>query len=352
MINIIEKADILKVLRDVPSDNGESVVDVGIVSSVVIKENEVGFSLDISNCNIESVERLKSLCEEAVYSITGVSKVTVVLTKHIDTVAEKKKEYSKTMRKKKSTTKRELPGIKRVFLVSSGKGGVGKSTVAVNIAVKLSELGNKVGILDADIYGPSVPTMMGLGGSSPEIVDNRMIPMKSYGVKAISMGMFLDDDRSLVWRGPMLSKALHQLFNLTKWGELDYLIVDMPPGTGDVALSISENYCVNGVIIVSTPQKISLVDVRRACDMYKRLNVPLLGIVENMSYFVNNTTKEKIHVFGDSSEISGYAQELGIPILGQIPLVEEICLLSDKGTPPVLKEELADYYMNVVSKII
>lgn len=223
-----------------------------------------------------------------------------------------------------------IAGIKKVILVASGKGGVGKSTVAVNLAVSLGKLGYKTGLVDADIHGPSLARMMGISGQ-PAIESNQMIPMVNHGIKCMSMGLLMKEDAPVVWRGPMISKALYQLFRGAKWDELDYLVVDLPPGTGDIHLSIAQNFSVAGAVIVTTPQEISLIDVKKCINMLKKVNISIIGIVENMSYF-EDSTGNKNFIFGKEGG-KKLAETLGTKLLGEIPLNPDITETSDSGNP-------------------
>jgi ATP-binding protein involved in chromosome partitioning len=229
-----------------------------------------------------------------------------------------------------------LPGVKNVIAVGAGKGGVGKTTVAVNLAIALAKCGGKVGIIDGDIYGPNVPIMLGM--KAQLITDGqKIIPAEKYGLKVISMGFLTQDDAPIIWRGPMLHGAVQQFFREVKWLDLDYLIVDMPPGTGDVALSLSQTVPVAGAIVVTTPQQVSLADTRRAVAMYKKLNIPPLGIIENMSYFACPNCHHEADIFGHGGG-ERLAGELGVPFLGRVPIYQPIREGSDQGVPLAVSE--------------
>lgn len=238
-----------------------------------------------------------------------------------------------------------LPGVKNVIAVASGKGGVGKSTVAANLAIALARTGAKVGLLDADIYGPSVPIMFDLQGAKPEVVQEgekvRIMPVEKYGLKVLSIGFFVEQDKALLWRGPMASNALTQLFNDAEWGELDFMVIDLPPGTGDIHLTLVQQIPVTGVAIVSTPQQVALADARKAVSMFKQdsINVPILGLIENMAYFTPAELPEnKYYIFGKEGG-KALAAEYNINFLGQIPLVQGICESGDAGKPIALDEQ-------------
>lgn len=259
-----------------------------------------------------------------------------------------------------------LAKVKYVIAVASGKGGVGKSTVSVNLAVALSQLGAKTGIIDADIYGPSVPMMFDLIEAKPEVREKDgktiIIPVEKYGIKVLSIGFFVDQSQALIWRGPMASNALSQLFNDAEWGELDYLVVDLPPGTGDIQLTLAQQIAVSGIVIVSTPQEVALADARKAFSMFNQENIriPILGLVENMSYFTPAELPDnKYYIFGKEGG-KKLAEQSNVPFLGQIPLVQSVCEAGDRGVPSTLEEnsiisraflELAKNIKNEVSKI-
>lgn len=228
-----------------------------------------------------------------------------------------------------------IPGVKRILAVSSGKGGVGKSTVATNLALALKMSGRKVGLLDADIYGPSLPRMLGCLNQKPGITaQQRLLPVERYGLKAMSIGFLVEENSAVVWRGPMLFKAMDQFLRDVEWGELDDLVVDLPPGTGDVQLSLAQKVPVAGAILVSTPQNISLIDVKRAVDMWERVKVPILGVVENMSYWLNPETSEKVQLF-PKGDLLTYMQSKNIPLLGEVPFHPAVGLACEAGVPIV-----------------
>lgn len=228
-----------------------------------------------------------------------------------------------------------IPGVKHIIAVSSGKGGVGKSTVATNLAMALGKK-SKVGLLDADIYGPSIPRMLGTLGQKPAIdpETNQLIPITRYGIKLMSIGFLIEENAAVVWRGPMLFKAMDQFLRDVQWGELDYLVVDLPPGTGDIQLTLAQKVPVAGAVVVSTPQNVALLDVKKAVDMFQRLNVPLLGMIENMAYMINPANGEKMQLF-PKGEIDAYAKAQGIPKLGEVPFNPSVGLACEAGIPIV-----------------
>jgi len=252
-------------------------------------------------------------------------------------------------------TRKRVPGIKHIIAVGSGKGGVGKSTVAANLAVALSKLGYRVGLLDADVYGPSVPMLLGLKGERVQVdKNNRLIPVEKFGIKVLSIGFMLpSEDTPVIWRGPMLMKALTEFLFSTNWEELDYLIMDLPPGTGDVQITLAQNVHLSGAVVVTTPQDVALADVKKAVNMFKEVNIPVLGVVENMAYFVCPDTGKKYYIFG-KGRVAEFAQAYGLKVLGSIPIDPEVAEKSDKGEPVVVSSpdsEVAKAFMSLARVI-
>lgn len=248
-----------------------------------------------------------------------------------------------------------IPGVKHIIAVSSGKGGVGKSTVATNLAMALSRKG-KVGLLDADIYGPSIPRMLGTIGQRPHInaETNQLEPIVRYGIKLMSIGYLIEENSAVVWRGPMLFKAMDQFLRDVNWGELDYLLVDLPPGTGDIQLTLAQKVPVAGAVVVTTPQNVALLDVKKAVDMFQRVNVPLLGMIENMAYMLNPANGEKIQLF-PRGEIDIYAKSKDMPILGEIPFNPSVGLACEAGIPIVEANSQgaeAQAFMKIADRIV
>lgn len=243
--------------------------------------------------------------------------------------------------------------IQKIIAIASGKGGVGKSTVAINLALALKAKGAKVGLLDADIYGPSQPAMLGIGVKRPVFKDGKLLPIEAHGLQTMSIGYLIDQDAPVVWRGPMLGKALQQLYLDTLWEDLDYLIIDLPPGTGDVQLTLSQKMKIDGAIMVTTPQDVALLDVVRACEMFKKLNVPILGIVENMSVYQCSHCGHQERIFGEGGGKS-LAQQYETPLLGTIPLSLAIREMTDSGNPPVVQlpeSEYAKAFFEIAEKL-
>ncbi len=252
-----------------------------------------------------------------------------------------------------------LSGVKNIVAVISGKGGVGKSTVAANLAVSLAKDGNKVGILDADVLGPSVPIMFGVEGGQPKVIERKgkpvLLPLENYGIKILSIGFFVKPEQALMWRGSMANNAFNQLMTDCDWGNLDYLVIDMPPGTGDIQLTLAQNYSITGAVLVTTPQKVAAADVRRAAMMYRqeKLTIPLLGIIENMSYFIpEDQPDKKYYIFGQGAS-DQLANELGIKVLGRIPIDPKVTETGDKGTPLALVDNssVSEAFKEIVLKL-
>ena len=320
-----------------------NIVDLGLVSDIVVSGDKVFFSITVPSDRAEELEPLREAAERAALGVDGVSKAGVVLT------AAKKAGTPNPQPKPSPQPARQappqggdgprkpagIPGIGAIIAVASGKGGVGKSTTAVNLALALKSIGLKVGILDADIYGPSMPRLLHISGQ-PSTVDGRTLkPMENYGVKVMSMGFLVEEDTPMIWRGPMVMSALNQMMKEVAWGELDVLVVDMPPGTGDAQLTMAQSVPLAGAVIVSTPQDLALIDARKGLNMFRKVEVPVLGIVENMSYFVCPDCGSQHDIFGHGGA-QKEAERIGVPFLGGIPLDMKIRETSDSGEPIVV----------------
>jgi ATP-binding protein involved in chromosome partitioning len=326
------REDVLKALSEVRDPElGRDLVSLHMVEGVTVEGDRVTFTLNLTTPACPLRTRLEDSAKAAVARIVGV--------KHVEM-----KTGSNVYATRDYADAEVLRGVKNIIAVASGKGGVGKSTVAVNLAVALATSGAKVGILDADVYGPNIPLMMGVN-SSPEVRDEKVVPPVAYGVKVASLGFFYSEETPVIWRGPLVAGAVRQLLTQVDWGELDYLVADLPPGTGDASLTLAQTVPLGGILIVTTPQEAALNIAAKALAMFKRLNVPILGVVENMSYFVCPHCGEKTEIFsgGGGKKI---AAERGVDFLGEIPLGLAIREQTDKGEPivaafPDSKEALA-----------
>lgn len=310
--------------RVVDPDLRKDIVSLGFVKDLAIDVGRVTFTIELATPASSTKDALREQARAAVMAIAGVESVDITMTARVRSATAP--EHGRP----------PLPGVKNVIAVGAGKGGVGKTTVSVNLALALAKAGAKVGILDGDIYGPNVPLMLGLQGELS--TDGRQIrPAEKYGLQVVSIAFMTGEDQAVIWRGPMVHSAIQQFFKEVGWKDLDYLIIDMPPGTGDVALSLSQTVPVAGAIVVTTPQQVSLADSRRAIRMYQKLNIPTLGIVENMSYYAcpNCHHESDIFGFGGGEQI---ATAMNVPFLGRLPIYQPISLGSDRGIPIVIAE--------------
>src|SRR5229473_3067115 len=314
--------DALKIVKD--PDLHRDIVSLGFIKNLQIDGGHVSFTIELTTPACPVKDQMRDQARAAAMNVPGVSSVDVQMSARVREAVGA------------DGTRQSIPGVKNVIAVGAGKGGVGKTTVAVNLAIALAKCGSKVGIIDADIYGPNVPIMLGI--KTQLITDGqKMIPAEKYGLQVISMGFLTGDDAPIIWRGPMLHGALQQFFREVRWADLDYLIVDLPPGTGDIALSLSQTVPVAGAIIVTTPQLVSLADSRRAIAMYKKLNIPPIGVIENMSYFVCPNCNHEADIFGHGGG-EAMAADLNVPFLGRIPIYQPIREGSDTGVPLVISE--------------
>lgn len=312
---------VLNALRAVKDpDLHRDIVTLNMIRDVKICGGVIGFRFVLTTPACPVRDQLKGQAEAAVKAIPGVEAVEIKMDAEVP--------------RAKGNVQNEIAGIGNIIAVSSGKGGVGKSTVAVNLAVSLQQLGARVGILDTDVYGPNVPIMMG-GHDTPLVKGNNIIPPVYHGVKTMSIGLLNPGDKAVVWRGPMLHSAVQQFLRQVEWGELDYLVIDMPPGTGDVQLSLAQTTALAGAVLVTTPQEVALGDVRKAYSMFEQLNVHILGIVENMSYFEVPTNGERYYIFGNGGG-EALAERYGVPFLGGVPIAINVREGGDLGIPVVI----------------
>ena len=310
---------------------GDNVVGAGIVSGIAVSEGHVSFALEVDPAHGAAMEPIRRKAEAAVLALPNVTSVSAVLTAHRDAPAEQTKAGPARRPRPDGPL---APGIKSIIAVASGKGGVGKSTVAVNLALGLARLGLATGMLDADIYGPSLPRMLGVSGRPNSPDGKRLEPMLAHGLKVMSIGFLVAEDTAMIWRGPMVMGAIEQMLRDVNWGELEVLVVDLPPGTGDAQLTLAQRVPLTGVVIVSTPQDVALTDVRRGIKMFRDVDVPVLGVIENMSYFVCPDCGHRSDIFNHGGA-RRTADELETDFLGEIPLDMAIRETSDDGEPIV-----------------
>ena len=336
----VTESQVLEALKEVRDpDRGSDIVTLGMVSGLQVRDGHVAFAVEVDAQRGPRLEGLRKQAEEAVHRLPGVLSATVVLT------AERPAEAAGAASGPAAGAPPGarpggamlLPEIGAIVAIASGKGGVGKSTTAVNLALALHAVGFETGLLDADIYGPSIPRMLGISARPTTTGDNKLEPMENYGVKCMSMGFLVDEETPVVWRGPMVGTALEQMMRDVNWGALDILVVDMPPGTGDAQLTMAQRVPLAGAVIVSTPQDISLVDARKGLNMFRKVDVPVLGIVENMSYFVCPHCGSRSEIF-DHGGARREADRLGVDFLGEIPLDMAIRETSDGGHPIVVSD--------------
>ena len=337
--NIIEIKTILQSI--ILQNQSNNIFDSNLVNELKFENKTVYFTLELLPEQLKESQKIKNFIQEKLLSIKQVDKVEIILTSH------------NTKKENKNLHNAPLRPAKHIIAVASGKGGVGKSTTAINIALSLLKLNYKVGILDADIYGPSLPKLTGIS-NKPKSNGKKIVPHNAFGLQAMSIGYLVPEDAATIWRGPMVMSAIEQLLRDVDWQNLDILVIDMPPGTGDAQLTLSQRVKLAGAIIVSTPQDLSLIDARKGLNMFKKVNVPILGIIENMSYFQCTNCDTKHEIFGNGGA-KAEAQKLGVPFLNEIPLDIILRTSSDDGKPIVEKDPngiISQKYMEIGSQII
>ncbi|MBO6891315.1 MAG: iron-sulfur cluster carrier protein ApbC [Roseibium sp.] len=355
------KAAVLDRLKQIKGPDLEGdIVSLGLVSDVFVSDGRVAFSITVPAARAQELEPLRQAAEKVVKEVDGVENAMVALTAERAPGSEAPPPPRPAQRQaprpaeESASSKPGVPGIKHIIAVASGKGGVGKSTTTANLALAMAANGLKVGVLDADIYGPSVPRLFNVSGR-PEPDSGRVLkPLEGYGIKVMSMGFMVEEETPMIWRGPMVISALTQMLREVAWGELDVLVVDMPPGTGDAQLTMAQQVPLAGAVIVSTPQDLALIDARKGLNMFKRVDVPVLGIVENMSYFLCPDCGSRHDIFGHGGA-RAEAERLAIPFLGEIPLTMKIRETSDAGTPVVVSDpegEVAQIYKSIAASVV
>lgn len=363
----VKREKLLEALKTInhPKLN-ENIVDSGTVQGLTIKDGEVGFALNIDPDDVDEMENLRQSCDRMLMQISGVKKVTSVLTAERNAGAEPPKEgfgEKRTFSGNGTPPPVEdgpagIPGVKHVIAVASGKGGVGKSTTSINLALAFNKLGLKAGIFDLDIYGPSVPRLMGLADAKPDLIEgDKITPLKNHDIISMSIGYLMDKEAATIWRGPMVMGAIQQMLKDVKWdlyGPLDVLILDLPPGTGDAQLTMVQTIRLDGAVIVSTPQDLALIDARKALTMFDKTNTKVLGIIENMSYFICPHCGERSDIFSHGGA-EATAKEKSMDFLGNIPLDMDIRKSSDDGTPIVASQPDSPHtkaYVEIADKLI
>jgi ATP-binding protein involved in chromosome partitioning len=353
----VSKEQVLGALAKVASPGGAPLTEARVLSDVVVTDGKVFFSITVDAAAVKLWEPVRKQAEETVRAIPGVQSAMVALTAERASPAATRAPGAGARPQRPAhladRTPAGIPGVDAVIAVASGKGGVGKSTTAVNLALGLRDLGLKVGMLDADIYGPSLPKLLAIREKPQTIGGTRLRPISRYGMSVMSIGFLIDEETPMIWRGPMVMSAITQMLREVEWGKLDVMVVDMPPGTGDAQLTMAQQVPLKGAVIVSTPQDLALIDARRGIAMFKRVNVPVLGLVENMSYFLCPSCGERSDIFGHGGA-QKEAERLGVPFLGEVPLHMTIREKSDSGLPVVATEpdgEHARIYREIAAKV-
>jgi ATP-binding protein involved in chromosome partitioning len=317
----VTKEQVLSALGNLQDpDLHKDIVTLGFVKEIEIRGGEVDFTVELTTPACPVKDQMKSQAEALVAALPGVTRARAKMTANVST--------------RGGFGRQQVPGIRNIVAVGAGKGGVGKSTTSVNVAVALASKGARVGLLDGDVYGPNIPQMLGCTASPAVDAEKRIVPPEAHGIKVISMGMLVPPDQPIIWRGPMLHGAVQQFMRDVAWGELDYLVVDLPPGTGDVALSMAQSVPMAGAVVVTTPQGVSVSDVTKAVGMFRQLNIPVLGVIENMSYFVCGHCQERTEIFGNGGG-RRMAEAMQIPFLGEVPIDTRVRSGGDEGLPIV-----------------
>src|SRR6187455_488744 len=344
----VSKNQVLAALAKVPSPNGVALPDAQVLSDIVVSDGKVFFSLTVEAGAVKAWEPVRKAAEDAVRAISGVQSALVALTAERSGASGGSRpqqpagQSAPRAAHPADKVQPGIPGVDAVIAVASGKGGVGKSTTAVNLALGLRDLGLKVGMLDADIYGPSLPKLLAIREKPQTVGGTRLRPIERYGMTVMSIGFLIDEETPMIWRGPMVMSAITQMLREVEWGTLDVIVVDMPPGTGDAQLTMAQQVPLKGAVIVSTPQDLALIDARRGVAMFRRVNVPILGVVENMSYFVCPHCGGRSDIFAHGGA-RHEAERLGVPFLGEVPLDLDIRLTSDAGTPVVVADPSGEH---------
>ena len=323
---------VLKTIKDPLSD--QDIMAAGLVRALSVDEGAVRFVFEVAPSLAAKMEPVRAQAEAALKAMPGIASVSAIMTAHTTSAPPPD---LKPSRPAEAKGPQKIPGIDRIVAIASGKGGVGKSTVSANLACALAAEGRRVGLLDADVYGPSQPRMLGVSGRPASPDGKTILPMRNHGVTMMSLGLMANEDQAVVWRGPMLMGALQQMLSQVQWGALDVLLVDLPPGTGDVQMTLAQMAQLNGAIIVSTPQDVALIDARKGIDMFNQLGTPILGMIENMSTHICSACGHEEHIFGHGGVVSE-AAKIGVPLMAEIPLHLDIRLAADGGAPIVVSK--------------
>ncbi|WP_226781882.1 Mrp/NBP35 family ATP-binding protein [Oceaniglobus trochenteri] len=348
----ITREEVLATLSRLGLPDGRSLVSADMIRALAVEGGAVRFVIEAPTAEVaRKMGPIRDAAEKLVRELPGVDTVSAILTAHQQPPAAPNLKLGRHPTPSQGGPQ-ALPGIANIIAIGSGKGGVGKSTVSSNLAVALARQGRRVGLLDADIHGPSQPRMMGVNARPASPDGKSIVPLKAHGVTLMSIGLMLDPDKAVVWRGPMLMGALQQMLGQVQWGELDVLLIDLPPGTGDVQLTLCQRYAVTGALVVSTPQDVALLDARKALDMFRTLKTPVLGLIENMSVFVCPHCGGQSHIFGEGG-VRAEAEKLSLPFLGELPLNLDVRLAGDSGTPIAAGQgEAAEAYAALAARLV